>query len=86
MRSSRCSTIWAKKSDYEIIDFDGERSWSRLKLPSLVKEGKADIPMKGHPADLHLPVPFLNRETGLIPRQWPPPGEPVVFLSTKVAL
>ena len=35
------------ETDYEIIDFDGEELESAKIAIKLVKEGKADIPMKG---------------------------------------
>ena len=62
------------ETDYEIIDFDGEELESAKIAIKLVKEGKADIPMKGILQTSNFARAILNRETG---RQWPPSGEPV---------
>ena len=44
-------------AEYEIVDFDDPELDAAKAAVQLVREGKADIPMKG----------ILNRETGLIP-------------------
>ena len=55
------------EADYEIIDFDGEELESAKIAIKLVKEGKADIPMKGILQTSNFARAILNRETGLIP-------------------
>ena len=62
------------EADYEIVDFDGpELDAAKAALESakiaikLVKEGKADIPMKGILQTSSFAKAILNRETGLIP-------------------
>lgn len=55
------------ESDYEIIDFEGEELESAKIAIKLVKEGKADIPMKGILQTSNFARAILNRETGLIP-------------------
>ena len=55
------------ETDYEIIDFDGEELESAKIAIKLVKEGKADIPMKGILQTSNFARAILNRETGLIP-------------------
>ena len=55
------------ETDYEIIDFDGEELESAKIAIKLVKEGKADIPMKGILQTSSFAKAILNRETGLIP-------------------
>jgi phosphate butyryltransferase len=49
-------------AEYEIVDFDGPELDAAKAAVQLVREGKADIPMKGI-----LQTSSLNRETGLIP-------------------
>ena len=55
------------EKEYEIIDFDGEELESAKIAIKLVKEGKADIPMKGILQTSNFARAILNRETGLIP-------------------
>ncbi len=55
------------EADYEIIDFDGEELEAAKIAVKLVKEGKADIPMKGILQTSNFARAILNRETGLIP-------------------
>ena len=55
------------EADYEIIDFDGEELEAAKIAIKLVKEGKADIPMKGILQTSNFARAILNRETGLIP-------------------
>ena len=55
------------ETDYEIIDFDGEELESAKIAIKLVKEGKAEIPMKGILQTSNFARAILNRETGLIP-------------------
>ena len=55
------------EADYEIIDFDGEELESAKIAIKLVKEGKADIPMKGILQTSNFARAILNRETGLVP-------------------
>ena len=55
------------EADYEIVDFDGEELEAAKIAVKLVKEGKADIPMKGILQTSSFAKAILNRETGLIP-------------------
>ena len=55
------------EKDYEIINFDGEEVESAKIAVKLVREGKADIPMKGILQTSSFAKAILNRETGLIP-------------------
>lgn len=55
------------EKDYEIIDFDGEELDAAKVAVKLVREGKADIPMKGILQTSNFAKAILNRETGLIP-------------------
>ena len=55
------------EADYEIIHFDGEELEAAKIAVKLVKEGKADIPMKGILQTSSFAKAILNRETGLIP-------------------
>lgn len=55
------------EADYEIVDFDGEELDAAKIAVKLVKEGKADIPMKGILQTSNFAKAILNRETGLIP-------------------
>ena len=55
------------EKDYEIINFDGEELEAAKIAVKLVREGKADIPMKGILQTSSFAKAILNRETGLIP-------------------
>ena len=55
------------ENDYEIVDFDGEELDAARLTVQLVREGKADIPMKGILQTSSFAKAILNRETGLIP-------------------
>ena len=55
------------ENDYEIVDFDGEELDAAKLTVQLVREGKADIPMKGILQTSNFARAILNRETGLIP-------------------
>ena len=55
------------EKDYEIVDFDGEELDAAKLTVQLVREGKADIPMKGILQTSNFARAILNRETGLIP-------------------
>ena len=55
------------EADYEIIDFDGEEVEAAKVAVALVKEGKADIPMKGILQTSSFAKAILNKETGLMP-------------------
>ena len=55
------------EKDYEIIPFDGEELEAAKVAVKLVREGKADIPMKGILQTSNFARAILNRETGLIP-------------------
>ncbi|MBQ0038131.1 MAG: hypothetical protein KBS74_05605 [Clostridiales bacterium] len=55
------------EKDYEIVDFDGEELDAAKLTIKLVREGKADIPMKGILQTSNFAKAILNRETGLIP-------------------
>lgn len=55
------------EAEYEIIDFDCEELESAKLAVKLVREGKADIPMKGILQTSNFAKAILNRETGLIP-------------------
>ena len=55
------------EKDYEIINFDGEELEAAKIAVTLVREGKADIPMKGILQTSSFAKAILNRETGLIP-------------------
>ena len=54
------------EKDYEIINFDGEELEAAKIAVKLVREGKADIPMKGILQTSSFAKAILNRETGLI--------------------
>lgn len=54
-------------SAYEIIHFDGPELDCAKIATQLVREGKADIPMKGLMQTSNFAKAILNRETGLIP-------------------
>ena len=56
------------ESDYEIVDFDGEELEAAKIAVQLVREGKADIPMKGILQTSNFARAILNKETGLIPK------------------
>ena len=56
------------EKDYEIIPFDGEEVEAAKVAVALVKEGKADIPMKGILQTSSFAKAILNRETGLMPQ------------------
>lgn len=55
------------EKDYEIINFDSEELEAAKIAVKLVREGKADIPMKGILQTSSFAKAILNRETGLIP-------------------
>ena len=55
------------EKDYEIVDFDGEELEAAKIAVQLVREGKADIPMKGILQTSNFARAILNKETGLIP-------------------
>lgn len=55
------------ENDYEIVDFDGEELEAAKIAVQLVREGKADIPMKGILQTSNFARAILNKETGLIP-------------------
>ena len=55
------------EKDYEIINFDGEEVEAAKVAVALVKEGKADIPMKGILQTSSFAKAILNKETGLMP-------------------
>jgi phosphate butyryltransferase len=55
------------EADYEIVPFDGEELDAAKVAVALVREGKADIPMKGILQTSNFARAILNRETGLIP-------------------
>ena len=55
------------EKDYEIVNFDGEELEAAKIAVKLVREGKADIPMKGILQTSSFAKAILNRETGLIP-------------------
>ena len=55
------------EKDYEIINFDGEELEAAKIAVKLVREGKADIPMKGILQTSSFAKAILNRGTGLIP-------------------
>lgn len=55
------------EKDYKIINFDGEELEAAKIAVKLVREGKADIPMKGILQTSSFAKAILNRETGLIP-------------------
>jgi len=55
------------EKDYEIIHFDGEEVEAAKVAVALVKEGKADIPMKGILQTSSFAKAILNKETGLMP-------------------
>ena len=55
------------EADYEIINFDGEEVEAAKVAVALVKEGKADIPMKGILQTSSFAKAILNKETGLMP-------------------
>ncbi len=55
------------EKDYEIINFDGEELEAAKIAVKLVREGKADIPMKGILQTSSFAKAILNREAGLIP-------------------
>lgn len=54
-------------AEYEIVDFDGPELDAAKAAVQLVREGKADIPMKGILQTSSFAKAILNRETGLIP-------------------
>ena len=54
------------EKEYEIIDFDGEELESAKIAIKLVKEGKADIPMKGNLSTSNFARAIQNSETGMI--------------------
>ena len=54
-------------AEYEIVDFDGPELDAAKAAVELVRQGKADIPMKGILQTSSFAKAILNRETGLIP-------------------
>ncbi len=54
------------EANYEIIHFDGEELESAKIAVQLVREGKADIPMKGILQTSSFAKAILNKETGLM--------------------
>ena len=54
-------------AEYEIVDFDGPELDAAKAAVQLVRESKADIPMKGILQTSSFAKAILNRETGLIP-------------------
>lgn len=74
------------ESDYEIVDFDGEELEAAKIAVQLVREGKADIPMKGILQTSNFARAILNKETGLIPKGGRVSSASAVFLSTRVGL
>ena len=54
-------------AEYEIVDFDGPELNAAKAAVELVRQGKADIPMKGILQTSSFAKAILNRETGLIP-------------------
>ena len=55
------------EADYEIIDMDAPEQEVANKTIQLVREGKADIPMKGLLQTANYAKAVLNREFGLLP-------------------
>ncbi len=55
------------EAEHEIIPFDGEEVESAKIAVQLVREGKADIPMKGILQTSSFAKAILHKETGLIP-------------------
>lgn len=56
-----------REEDYEIIDFSGEELESARLAMRLVREGKADIPMKGLMQTSSFARAILDRKDGLLP-------------------